>query len=373
MAYLKCGTVASIMENIAPKRLAENWDNVGLIIGDSSSSIKKIMVCLDLPAWVVDEAIDANVDMIITHHPIIFNPIKKISNDTALGKKIMKLIKNNISVYTSHTNFDIAQGGLNDIFARQLGFVKTDIMKTMIEEKLYKIITYVPEGFEDKVLEQMCKAGAGFIGNYSDCSFRVKGIGAFKPQQGTNPYIGEVGKLEKVNEYRVETVVPEDLLNSVIEAMHKAHPYEEVAFDIFELKNKGKSMGLGRIGHLENKVTLVSYAKFVKTTLELDKVTFSGPPEAEIKTVALLNGSGNSFISAAKFSGADVLITGDLQYHQIIDALEEGIYVIDAGHFGTEKIMIKAISDYLRTTLETLGYNAEIIESKSNIDVTMHI
>jgi len=373
MAHLKCGTVASIMEKIAPKRLAESWDNVGLIIGDSSSNIEKIMVCLDLPSWVVDEAIDAKVDMIITHHPVIFNAIKKINSDTALGKKIMKLIKNNISVYASHTNLDLARGGLNDIFARQLGFEKTNIMKTMIEEKLYKIITYVPEGYEDKVLEQMCKAGAGFIGNYSNCSFRVKGVGAFKPEEGTNPFIGEEGKLEKVNEYRVETVVPEEFLNNVIKSMLKAHPYEEVAYDIFELKNEGKSIGYGRIGLLENKVTLASYAAFVKKTLGLDKVTYSGPPEAEIKTVALLNGSGNSFISAARFAGADVLVTGDLQYHQIIDALEDGIYVIDAGHFGTEKIMIKAVSDYLRTTLESLGYTVEIVESKSNADVTMHI
>jgi len=373
MAHLKCGTVASIMENIAPKRLAENWDNVGLIIGDSSSSIEKIMVCLDLPSWVVDEAIDANVDMIITHHPIIFNAIKKINSDTALGKKIMKLIKNNISVYASHTNFDIAQGGLNDIFARQLGFEKTDILKTINEEKLYKIVTYVPEGYEDKVFEQMCKAGAGFIGNYSNCSFKVKGVGTFKPEEGTNPFIGEEGKLEKVNEYRVETIVPEDSLNSVAKAMLKAHPYEEAAYDIFELKNKGRSIGYGRIGQLENKVTLASYASFVKKSLGLDKVTYSGPPDAEIKTVALLNGSGSSFINAAKFSGADVLITGDLQYHDIIDALEEGIYVIDAGHFGTEKIMIKAVSDYLRTTLGSHGYNVEIIESKSNTDVTMYI
>lgn len=373
MAQLKCGRVASIMENIAPKRLAENWDNVGLIIGDGASIINKIMVCLDLPLWVLDEAIENGVDMIITHHPIIFNPLKKITNDTPLGKKIMKLIRNNISVYTSHTNFDFAEGGLNDIFARQLGFEKTDIIKTTYEEKLYKLVVYIPEGYEEKVLEEMSKAGAGCIGNYSNCSFRVKGMGTFKPLEGTNPFIGETGKLERVDEYRVETIVPEGMLNSVIKAMLKSHPYEEVAYDVFELKNKVKSVGLGRIGELENKVTLASYADFIKKALDIEGVRFSGPPDAEIKTVAMLNGSGNSFISAAKFAGADVLITGDLQYHQIIDALEEGIYVIDAGHFGTEKMMIKAVSDYLRSTLKDEGYMVDVIESKSNIDVTMHI
>ncbi|SHI89333.1 Nif3-like dinuclear metal center hexameric protein [Lutispora thermophila] len=373
MAQLKCGTIASIMEKIAPKKFAENWDNVGLIIGDGARIINKIMVCLDLPLWVVDEAIEKGVDMVVTHHPIIFDPLKKITSDTPLGRKIIQLIKNDISVYSSHTNFDFAQGGLNDIFAKQLGFEKTEVIKTTFEEQLYKIVVYIPEGYEDKVLEEMSKAGAGCIGNYSYCSFRVKGMGTFKPLEGTNPFIGQKGKLEKVDEYRVETIVSEAMLKPVVKAMLKAHPYEEVAYDIFELKNQGKSVGLGRIGQLENKVTLASYADFIKKALDVENVRFSGPPDAAIRSVAMLNGSGNSFISAAKFAGADVLITGDMQYHQIIDALEEGIYVIDAGHFGTEKIMIKAVSDYLRTTLTNEGYMVDIIESKSNIDVTMHI
>ncbi|NLM44738.1 MAG: Nif3-like dinuclear metal center hexameric protein [Clostridiales bacterium] len=373
MAQLKCGTVVSIMDSIAPRKLAEEWDNVGLIIGDSSSIVNKIMISLDLPIWVVDEAIENNVDMIITHHPIIFNPIKKINNDTALGKKIIKLIKNNIAVYASHTNYDIVQGGLNDIFAKQLGFEKTEIIRTTAQEKLFKIVVYIPEGFEDKILEEMSKVGAGFIGNYSNCSFRVKGTGTFQPMEGTNPYIGQINRLEKVNEYRLETIVSESKLNQVIKAMLNAHPYEEVAYDIYELKNKGQSLGLGRIGYLDNEVTLSSYASFIKKALDLDNIRFSGPPNAAIKTVAMLNGSGNNFISAARYAGADVIITGDLQYHQVLDALEEGIYAIDAGHFGTEKIMIKALSDCLRDTLEKNGYNAEVIESKSNIDIIMNV
>lgn len=373
MAQLKCGTVVSIMDSIAPRKLAEEWDNVGLIIGDSSSNVNKIMVSLDLPVWVVDEAVENNVDMIITHHPIIFNPIKKINSDTTLGKKIIKLIKNNISVYSSHTNYDIAQNGLNDIFAKQLGFEKTEIIKTTSQEKLFKIVVYIPEGFEDKILEEMSKAGAGCIGNYSNCSFRVKGTGTFQPMEGANPFIGQVDRLEKVDEYRLETIVPESKLNQVIKAMLAAHPYEEVAYDVYELKNQGQSYGLGRIGYLENEITLSSYASFIKKTLNLENIRFYGPSDALIKTVAMLNGSGNSFINAARHAGADVIITGDLQYHQALDALEEGIYAIDAGHFGTEKIMIKALSDCLRNILEKNGYNVEVIESKTNTDIMKNV
>lgn len=279
MAQLKCGTVATIMESIASKRLAEDWDNVGLIIGDRSSIVNKILVCLDLPLWVVEEAVENKVDMIITHHPLIFDPLKKINSDTVLGKKIIKLIKNNISVYSCHTNFDIAQDGLNDIFAKQLGFEKTEVMKPISEEKRYKV----------------------------------------------------------------------------------------------EESDKGKALGLGRIGRLENSVTLASYAAFVKKTLNIDNVRYSGPPDASIKNIAILNGAGNKFISTAKFSGADVLVTGDIQYHQMIEALEEEIYVIDAGHFGTEKIMMKAVSDYLITYFKGKRYSVEVMESKSNIDTVVNL
>lgn len=373
MPDLKCGTVASLMEAIAPKKLAEDWDNVGLIVGDSGAEVNKIMVCLDLPLWVVDEAIEKKVDMIITHHPLIFNPIKKVNSDTVLGKKIMRLIRHNIAVYSSHTNFDIAQGGLNDIFAKQLGFENTEIIKAVSDEKLYKIVVYVPEGHEEIILAEMYKAGAGYIGKYSSCSFRVKGIGSFRPEKDAQPYIGETGRLEKVDEYRLETVVSEASLNSVTKSMLKVHPYEEVAYDIFEMKNKGRVFGLGRIGRLENGVTLSSYAAFIKNTLGIENIRYSGPPDTIIKKVAILNGSGNSFINSARFSGADVLVTGDMQYHQIIDALEQGICVIDAGHFGTEKIMINAVSSYLKSSLKDLGYNVDIMESASNTDIIMNL
>ncbi len=373
MAYAKCGAIASIMDKIAPRYLAEEWDNVGLLIGDGSKTVSKIMICLDLPYWVLDEALDEKVDMIITHHPLIFNGIKNINADSSLGRKIIKLIKNEIAVYSSHTNFDMAENGLNDIFARQLGFDNFSVIHPHVEDKLYKFIVYVPEGKEKEILESFADVGAGFIGKYSSCSFRGKGIGTFRPEMGSAPYIGKLNELQEVNEYKMETIVPGNLIKKLVKEVKKVHPYEEVAYDIYELKNEGISLGIGRLGELKHRTTLKSYSEYVKNILNLNTIRFAGKPESVIKKVALINGSGGRYIKQAMFAGADVVVTGDLSYHQILDALEDGINIIDAGHFDTEKIMIKAVANYLKLALDENGYDIELIESKSNINPIMNL
>ncbi|MCK9216420.1 MAG: Nif3-like dinuclear metal center hexameric protein [Firmicutes bacterium] len=373
MGTAKCQDVISLMEEIAPRDLAEDWDNVGLLIGDRNSVIKKIMVCLDLPRWVLDEAIENKIDMIITHHPVIFSSMKKINTDSSLGRKIIRLLENNISVYSSHTNMDMAKGGLNDIFAKQLGFDETTIIQPLYAGKLFKLVVYVPQGTERKVLDGLSKAGAGFIGNYSSCSFRSKGIGTFKPENGSTPFIGTKGVLEEVNEYRLETIVSENQIDNIVRELKKVHPYEEPAYDILELENKMDTVGIGRLGVLKDTTTLKSYVEFVKNALGVNSIRYAGNPNSIIKKVALINGSGNKYIKQAKSTGADVLITGDLQYHQILDALEDGLNIIDAGHFETEKIIIKEIANYLKAVTDKLGYEIEVIESKTNINPVFSI
>lgn len=369
MGTVKCQTIAGILDELAPKRLAESWDNVGLLVGDGKQKVSKVMVCLDVPEWVVEEAIEKDVDMLVAHHPMIFNGIKKVNSDTATGRKLLSLIKNNISLYCLHTNYDIVAGGLNDIFARELGFKDSGVIEETYREKLFKLAVYVPSGHEDKVISAMCHSGAGYIGKYSSCTFRTKGTGTFEPQEGTKPYIGTPGKLESVEEYRVETIVPEKLLNKVVREMLKVHPYEEAAYDIYETRNEGQVMGLGRIAELENETTLAIYADSVKNMLGASHIRFAGDPNRPIKKVALLNGSGNKFINDARFAGADVLVTGDLQYHGILDALEMGLCVIDAGHYATEIIMIKYITEYLKDKFHQLKLDVEVIESSSNTEI----
>lgn len=369
MGTVKCQTVAGLLDELAPKRLAESWDNVGLLVGDGKQKINRVMVCLDVPEWVVEEAISRDVDMIISHHPMVFNGIKRINSDTATGRKLLSLIKNNIALYTLHTNYDIVAGGLNDIFAKKLGFFESSVIEETYREKLFKLAVYVPSGHEDKVMNAMCSAGAGYIGKYSSCTFRTNGIGTFLPQEGAEPYIGTQGSLESVEEYKVETIVPEKLLNKVIKEMLKAHPYEEAAYDIYETKNEGQIMGLGRIAELKDETTLSLYADNVKTLLGADHISFAGDPDRKIKKVALLNGSGNKFINDARFAGADVLVTGDMQYHGILDALEMGLCVIDAGHYATEKIMIKYITEYLKDKFHELKLDVDVVESNENTEI----
>lgn len=369
MGTVKCQTIAGILNELAPKRLAENWDNVGLLVGDGKQKISRVMVCLDVPEWVVEEAIEKDVDMIVSHHPMIFNGIKRINSDTATGRKLLSLIKNNIALYSLHTNYDIVAGGLNDMFARELGFFNSGVIEETYREKLFKLVVYVPSGHEDKVMNAMCSAGAGYIGKYSSCTFRAKGIGTFEPQEGAKPFIGTKGSLESVEEFRVETVVPEKLMNKVIREMLKAHPYEEVAYDIYETKNEGQVMGLGRLAELENETTLSIYAENVRNLLGANHISFAGDPDKIIKKVALLNGSGNKFINDARFAGADVLVTGDMQYHGILDALEMGLCVIDAGHYATEKIMIKYITEYLKGKFQELKLDVDVFESSANTEI----
>lgn len=373
MGTVKCQTIANMIEELAPKKLAESWDNVGLLIGDGSAKVNKILVCLDATEWVIDEAIEQEVDMLVCHHPMIFGSLKRITADTVLGKKIIKLISKGIAVYSAHTNYDIAKNGLNDIFAELLGFKSFNLIEPTYTEKLYKILVYIPRGHEDKMFNALIGAGAGQIGNYSSCTYRTEGIGTFKPEKGTHPFIGEEGKLETVNETKLGTIVPQSLLNKTIKALIKAHPYEEPAYDIMPLENEGKSLGIGRIGELEQTTTLAIYAEHVKAALGIDKVRIAGDPNKNIKKVAMLNGAGNKFISAARFAGADVLVTGDMQYHEMVDAVEAGMCIIDAGHFATEKIMIPAMSNYLRTKCASNGYKVEIVESKNNEDISVMI
>jgi len=373
MGTVKCQTIASMMEELAPKKLAESWDNVGLLVGDGSSKVKKVLVCLDATEWVIDEAIEKGVDMIVAHHPMIFGSLKRVTADTVLGRKIIKLISKGISLYSAHTNYDIAKDGLNDLFAKYIGFKNFELLETTYTEKLYKIIVYIPKGHEEKIFDALMNAGAGQIGNYSRCSFRTEGLGTFLPQEGTHPFIGQEGKLETVNETKLGTIVPQSLLNKTIKALIKAHPYEEPAYDIMPLENEGSSLGIGRIGQLEQETTLSFFANHIKKALCAEKVKIAGDPNKLIKKVAMLNGAGNKYVNKARFAGADVLITGDMQYHEMLDAVEMGMSIIDVGHFTSEKIMIPAVAEYLRNKCADNGFQVEVLESKSNEDVCVII
>ena len=356
--------IINILEEQYPKNLAYDWDNVGLLIGNINSDIKKILICLEANEAIIDEAIENKVDLIITHHPFIFKKILSINENDIKGKCIYKLIKNNINIYSMHTNFDIAFGGLNDFFVDKLNLQNIKVLDNTKNESLYKIAVYVPVSHEDSVREVMTNSDAGNIGNYSDCTFNIKGTGTFKPRGGSNPFIGTSELLEKVEEVKIESICKQKNLNKIISNMIKAHPYEEVAYDIYKLENKGEVYGLGRYGSLENGITLEELSNKIKTILNTKHLRIVGKLDNVVKKIAIVTGSGGDYVKKAYNRGCDVLITGDVKYHEAQDAIDLGISVIDAGHFETENIFIDILNEYLYKRLS----DVDIIKSNVNIN-----
>jgi len=364
---VSCQDVINAIEKIAPKVLAMDWDNVGLQVGYPKRRINSLLVTLDITDEVVKEAVHAGADMIVAHHPLIFRALNGIRLDTPVGALLGEILRKDIQIYVAHTNFDRAKFGTSYYLAQALGLVDIDVLEPS-GQKLYKIVVFVPEGYEDSVREAMGTAGGGWIGKYSHCTFQTSGTGTFKPLPGSSPFIGSTGVLEKVSEYRLETIVSEGLKGKVLKAMFEAHPYEEVAFDIYQLENEDVTTGLGKIGSLEADMTLAQFAAKVKEDLGLQYVNVAGSLEAIVRRVAVCGGSGAALIHRAKEKGADVLLTGDVKYHEALEAREIGMNVIDAGHNASEKVLVPALARYLEEELNNGGKRVAVYTSKINTD-----
>lgn len=360
-------TVIQYMEQLAPKHVAVEGDKIGLQLGSLSKEITGILVALDVNEEVVDEAISLGVNLIVAHHAIIFRPLPSIQVDTPIGKVYEKLIKNDIAVYIAHTNLDITEGGMNDWMAEALGFEPSASLEDIHTDNLYKLVVFVPKDHHQRVLDAMLDAGAGAIGNYSHCSFNMEGYGTFKPGAGTDPYIGSQGKLEKVEEIRIETIVPASIRNQVIQAMLKKHPYEEVAYDLYPMDLKGRTLGLGRVGKLAEPVTLKEFVERVKVKLDVPAVRVVGDMNRSIKKAAVLGGSGGRYWKHALFQGADVLVTGDVDYHTAQDAFMAGITIVDPGH-NAEKIMKVKVAEWLTNKLTEHKYETKVHASQINTE-----
>ncbi|MCX8001468.1 MAG: Nif3-like dinuclear metal center hexameric protein [Anoxybacillus mongoliensis] len=359
--------IIQLFEQFAPKHLAMEGDKIGLQIGTLNKPIRRVMITLDVLEHVVDEAIAHEIDLIVAHHPPIFRPLKHIVTDQPYGRMIEKCIKHNIAIYAAHTNLDIAKGGVNDWLAEALQLQNVDVLVPTYEESMKKLVVYVPHTHADAVRKAIGDAGAGHIGNYSHCTFNSEGIGTFLPEEGANPFIGQQGKLETVEEVRIETIVPARLQRKVIQAMLQAHPYEEVAYDIYPLENKGETYGLGRIGALSEEMTLQQFAEHVKQALRVPAVRVVGELTSRVRKVAVIGGDGNKYIHEVKMSGADVYVTGDLYYHVAHDALMLGLNVVDPGHH-VEKVMKEGVAHVLKTMCAQQKFDVDIYVSQTNTE-----
>lgn len=365
--FAKGQTVIQYMEQLAPKHVAMPDDRIGLQLGTLQKDIHNVLIALDVNDEVVEEAIRLKVDLIIAHHAIIFRPLKQLQTDTPMGRLYEKLIKHDIAVYISHTNLDVTEGGMNDWMAEALGIENGSPIEDLHTEQLSKLVVFVPKSHHEQVLEAILGAGAGFIGDYSHCSFNSEGYGTFMPHEGSSPFIGKQGKLEKVEEMRIETIVPQGIRSKVVQAMLKAHPYEEVAYDLYAMNLKGRTLGLGRVGKLNTPMLLGEFVQVVKQNLQVDHVRVVGDLKRPIRKAAVLGGSGSRYVSPSIFRGADVLVTGDIDYHTAQDALMAGIAIIDPGH-NAEKIMKSKVAEWMREKLQSTKVETQVHVSAVNTE-----
>lgn len=365
---IKCQTVFNLMEQLAPKSLAEEWDNIGLQTGNPANEVEGILCALDVTEQVVDEARSLGANLIISHHPLIFKPLKNIREDLPSGRLLAKIIRNEINVFCAHTNLDSAREGVNQVLAERMNLQDISVLNGDKTDKLYKFVVFVPQSHTEAVRRALAEAGAGWIGHYSDCSFMMEGTGVFKPLEGTAPFVGEQGKTEFVHETRIETVVKEKQIDKTIKAVLKVHPYEEVAYDLYPLLNHSYQLGLGRIGTLKESVIFKDFLGRIKDALGVVGLRYAGDAEARINKVAVCGGSGAGLIHKAKYAGADLLLTGDVKYHEAQEAEAIGLCVVDAGHFATENVIVEKIVAFLKNGLQKEAGELQITASKQNID-----
>lgn len=332
---MKVKDIIEAIESTAPKALQESWDNSGLVVGDLNATVEKAVTTIDVTEAVINDAIKNNETLIIAHHPLIFGGIKSLTGKNEVERCIIKAIQNNIAIYSAHTNIDVVKNGVSWKMAEKLQLTK---VRTLIPQNdlLKKLSAFIPADHVEKVRKAIFKAGAGVIGNYDQCSFNMMGEGTFRGNGNTNPFVGAKEKLHTEKETRVETVFPAHLESSVITALTEAHPYEEVAYDIYPISNTHPEVGLGVIGELAEAIDSMQFLKQVKETFHCDVIRHTNIASKKIKKVALCGGAGSSFLKNAIGQQADIYITGDFKYHQFFEA-EDKIIIADIGHYESEQ------------------------------------
>lgn len=350
--------VTSILESFAPLAFQEDYDNSGLIVGDANMEVTGVLLTIDVTPQVVAEAVAGGANLIVAHHPVIFKGLKRITGKSYVEQVVVNAIRNNIAIYAAHTNIDSVQGGVSFKMAEVLGLTSTQVLSPLTGQ-LVKLVTFVPTEYAEAVRQAMFNAGAGVIGNYDSCSFNIQGQGTFRAGDGTNPFVGEKGKIHFEPEVRVETIVPRHILSAVVKAMVEAHPYEEVAYDVYPLDLPYKKAGLGVVGDLPEPMNTIDFVKHVKQQFRAPCVRYTNPVKDFISRVAICGGSAISLLNDAIAANADVFITADVKYHQFFDA-ENRIVIIDIGHFESEQFTIDIFYDLLSKKIP----NFAVLKSK---------
>lgn len=358
--------VVKVLEQMYDPAWARDWDAVGLVCGDPSAPVRRVLLAVDPVEAVVDEAVTWHADLLLTHHPLLMRPVHGVPATTFKGRVIHRLVRSGCGLYTAHTNADVAAPGVSDALARVLGLTDLEPLAADAADPVDKIVTFVPEEGVDKVVDALTLAGAGDIGEYSRCAFTAAGTGTFVAGAGARPTIGEIGQRTETPEHRVEMVLPRGRRAAVVAALRAAHPYEEPSFDVYELAAWSGPRGIGRVGRLAAPTTLREFAMLVAEALpgSVQGVRIAGDPMGEVSRVAVCGGAGDGLLDAVRASGADVFVTADLRHHVASEAREaagEGRpYLVDVSHWTSEWPWLAGVANRLEGALEAAGTPVEV-------------
>ena len=360
--------LAAKLDSWWPERLAASWDNVGLLLGDRSHQVEKILTCLTVTKGVVDEAIRIGAQLIVSHHPVLFAPVKKLTGDSIQGRNLLRLLAGNIAVYSPHTSHDSAQDGVNEQISRALGMINVRPLKAANAPEKMKVVVFVPEANLEELGKAVFESGAGVIGAYTGCSFHSSGVGSFVPGPGAKPTIGASGKRECTPEVRVEYLCDKKQVFSVMNAIRRVHPYEEPAFDFYPLASQSSMEGDGRIGELSSSLGVIELAKDCQKIFGASFVQVIGPVGKKAKKVAIGCGAAGSWAMDARQMGAEVFITGEMRYHEELEAYQAEIPIIILGHYASEKFAMNGMAGRLASSFPDL-----IVATSENDDLVRQV
>ena len=356
------GDVVAAMQRRYPPEWAESWDAVGLVCGAPEAPVERVLLAVDPAPSVVEEALEWGADLLLTHHPLLLRGVHSVAPTTAKGRTLHRLIRHDVALFTAHTNADSATPGVSDALARTLGLTDLEPLAPQ-DEALDKVVTFVPQAHTDALLDALSRAGAGRIGDYERCGYLLEGTGTFRPLSGATPTIGTIGDIERVPETRLEMVLPRSRRRAVVAALRAAHPYEEPAFDVFELAPFDARRGLGRIGVLPRPESLTEFVTRVANALPttMGAVQGAGDPEASVRRVAVCGGAGDSMLGMAAQAGVDVYVTADLRHHPASEALHErGPALVNVSHWASEWPWLPQAARLLRDDLGEVGARLDI-------------
>jgi dinuclear metal center YbgI/SA1388 family protein len=355
--------ITSYLETLAPLSSQESYDNCGLIVGDAKKTVDAAIVTLDCTEEVILEAKKRGISLVIAHHPIVFNGLKKLNGKNYVERAVITAIKHEIAIYAIHTNLDNFNGGVNLEIGTRLGLQHLKVLQPK-SRALHKLVVFCPSEAAATVSQAMFDAGAGHIGNYDQCSFETNGVGFFRPLDGAHPVLGKIGRREKVNETRIEMLCSKHIVSRVISAMQYAHPYEEVAYDCYQLENLNSYEGAGMIGELTKPTPLLQFLNQVKSVFNCGVIRHTSSPSiTSVKKVAFCGGSGAFLIEKALAEQADIYITGDLKYHEFFDA-EDRIILADIGHYESEQFTPNLLKSILKKKF--INFAVHFSEVKTN-------